>query len=251
MSWTMIPFPFPCGRRISSAPAGMRSTTSIFPADHRALSVARRRLVFEELLLLQLGLLRLKGRSQGAGPGPGSRGMRRRLSGPCSLFSPDRSPAARRGRLCPGYAERRAHVPPGSGGRGQRQNRRGRRRGVHCDPKRVPSGHDGAHGNFGGTACPVPDFPAGKRRNPGRSSDRIPGRGRETASARRHGRGTDPVSGRHTRCCQKGCPSPAWGWSSPTSSTDSEWRSGPPSPPKGKTRTFSSCPRPRSPVPWP
>ena len=37
-----------------------------FPADHRALSVARRRLVFEELLLLQLGLLR--------------------LSGPCSLF---------------------------------------------------------------------------------------------------------------------------------------------------------------------
>ena len=36
-----------------------------FPADHRALSVARRRLVFEELLLLQLGLLRLKGRSRG------------------------------------------------------------------------------------------------------------------------------------------------------------------------------------------
>lgn len=56
-----------------------------FPADHRALSVARRRLVFEELLLLQLGLLRLKGRSR-AGPGPGSRGMRRRLSGLCSLF---------------------------------------------------------------------------------------------------------------------------------------------------------------------
>lgn len=36
-----------------------------FPADHRALSIARRRLVFEELLLLQLGLLRLKGRSRG------------------------------------------------------------------------------------------------------------------------------------------------------------------------------------------
>ncbi len=35
-----------------------------FPADHRALSVARRRLVFEELLLLQLGLLRLKGRTR-------------------------------------------------------------------------------------------------------------------------------------------------------------------------------------------
>lgn len=36
-----------------------------FPADHVALSVARRRLVFEELLILQLGLLRLKGRSRG------------------------------------------------------------------------------------------------------------------------------------------------------------------------------------------
>ena len=36
-----------------------------FPADHVALSVARKRLVFEELLILQLGLLRLKGRSRG------------------------------------------------------------------------------------------------------------------------------------------------------------------------------------------
>ncbi len=36
-----------------------------FPTDHQALAVARRRLVFEELLLLQLGLLRLKGRSRG------------------------------------------------------------------------------------------------------------------------------------------------------------------------------------------
>lgn len=36
-----------------------------FPADHVALSVARRRLVFEELLILQLGLLRMKGRSRG------------------------------------------------------------------------------------------------------------------------------------------------------------------------------------------
>lgn len=37
-----------------------------FPADHGALAQARRRLVFEELLLLQLGLLRLKGRARGA-----------------------------------------------------------------------------------------------------------------------------------------------------------------------------------------
>lgn len=36
-----------------------------FPADHVALSVARKRLVFEELLILQLGLLRMKGRSRG------------------------------------------------------------------------------------------------------------------------------------------------------------------------------------------
>ncbi len=36
-----------------------------FPVDHDALAVARRRLVFEELLLLQLGLLRLKGRTRG------------------------------------------------------------------------------------------------------------------------------------------------------------------------------------------
>ncbi len=36
-----------------------------FPADSEALAVARRRLVFEELLLLQLGLLRLKGRTRG------------------------------------------------------------------------------------------------------------------------------------------------------------------------------------------
>jgi ATP-dependent DNA helicase RecG len=35
-----------------------------FPAGHEALAVARRRLVFEELLLLQLGLLRLKGRTR-------------------------------------------------------------------------------------------------------------------------------------------------------------------------------------------
>ena len=37
-----------------------------FPVNHDALAVARRRLVFEELLLLQLGLLRLKGRTRGA-----------------------------------------------------------------------------------------------------------------------------------------------------------------------------------------
>ena len=35
-----------------------------FPADHAALAAARRRLVFEELLTLQLGLLRLKGREK-------------------------------------------------------------------------------------------------------------------------------------------------------------------------------------------
>ena len=35
-----------------------------FPSGHEALAVARRRLVFEELLLLQLGLLRLKGRTR-------------------------------------------------------------------------------------------------------------------------------------------------------------------------------------------
>ena len=35
-----------------------------FPADREALETARRRLVFEELLLLQLGLLSIKGRSQ-------------------------------------------------------------------------------------------------------------------------------------------------------------------------------------------
>ncbi len=35
-----------------------------FPASHMNLAVARRRLVFEELLLLQLGLLRLKGRTR-------------------------------------------------------------------------------------------------------------------------------------------------------------------------------------------
>ncbi len=35
-----------------------------FPRDHEALAAARRRLVFEELLLLQLGLLRLKGRTR-------------------------------------------------------------------------------------------------------------------------------------------------------------------------------------------
>ncbi len=35
-----------------------------FPADHTALQTARDRLVFEELLLLQLGLLRLKGRTK-------------------------------------------------------------------------------------------------------------------------------------------------------------------------------------------
>ncbi|MBE6768531.1 MAG: ATP-dependent DNA helicase RecG [Ruminococcaceae bacterium] len=35
-----------------------------FPRDREALSTARRRLVFEELLLLQLGLLRLKGRTR-------------------------------------------------------------------------------------------------------------------------------------------------------------------------------------------
>ncbi len=36
-----------------------------FPADSMALTVARRRLVFEELLVLQLGLLQLKGRTRG------------------------------------------------------------------------------------------------------------------------------------------------------------------------------------------
>ena len=35
-----------------------------FPTDKQAMEVARRRLAFEELLLLQLGLLRLKGRTQ-------------------------------------------------------------------------------------------------------------------------------------------------------------------------------------------
>jgi len=35
-----------------------------FPADHRAIDEARRRLVFEELFVLQLGLLRLKSRSR-------------------------------------------------------------------------------------------------------------------------------------------------------------------------------------------
>ena len=35
-----------------------------FPTDHTALQTARNRLVFEELLLLQLGLLRLKGRTK-------------------------------------------------------------------------------------------------------------------------------------------------------------------------------------------
>jgi len=37
-----------------------------FPCDNAALDAARRRLVFEELLILQLGLLRLKGRSRHA-----------------------------------------------------------------------------------------------------------------------------------------------------------------------------------------
>lgn len=35
-----------------------------FPRDHEALAIARRRLVFEELLLLQLGLLQMKGRTR-------------------------------------------------------------------------------------------------------------------------------------------------------------------------------------------
>ncbi len=44
-----------------------------FPRDHEALSTARRRLVFEELLLLQLGLLRLKGRTRAVAGTPVSR----------------------------------------------------------------------------------------------------------------------------------------------------------------------------------
>lgn len=41
-----------------------------FPQNHEVLEQARRRLVFEELFLLQLGLLRLKGRARGAAGAP-------------------------------------------------------------------------------------------------------------------------------------------------------------------------------------
>lgn len=44
-----------------------------FPRDREALSTARRRLVFEELLLLQLGLLQLKGRTRAVAGTPVSR----------------------------------------------------------------------------------------------------------------------------------------------------------------------------------
>lgn len=63
--WIRTRFPRRCVRRIRCAPGVMRWIIFIFRPITWHFRWARKRLVFEELLILQLGLLRLKGRSRG------------------------------------------------------------------------------------------------------------------------------------------------------------------------------------------
>ncbi len=96
-----------------------------FPADEQALTIARRRRVFEELFLLSLALGRLRSRRNGdRAPPVGKRPGPDALFGGPALF-PDGGPAPLRGRGTGGYALRPAHEPPVSGRRGLRQDHGG------------------------------------------------------------------------------------------------------------------------------
>ena len=118
-----------------------------FPDDNETLATARDRLVFEELLILQLGLLRLKGRKRGTA---GLRITEDHTEEFWRLLPFEPTNAQRRA-----AAGRTAHVTAAAGRRRIRQDSGCRRHLSHCRQKRHPIGAYGADGNPGGTAFPI------------------------------------------------------------------------------------------------
>ena len=116
------------------------------PATEDEAYAARRRLIYEELLVLQLGIGRMKNRGPHAAGRPGAG-----LGKPALL--PHRCPAPGRGRNSGRHGGRDFYEPPAAGRRGQRQNAGGRRRHLGLHPGRISGRAAGPDRNSGRPAC--------------------------------------------------------------------------------------------------
>ena len=121
------------------------------PATEEEAFAARRRLIYEELLVLQLGIGRMKNR------GAASTGAPMQLTDPAPFwqslpFSP--TGAQRR------HGRGDLHEPPFAGRRGQRQDAGGRCRHLGLHPGGLPGGAADPHRNSGVPARREPEQPA-------------------------------------------------------------------------------------------
>ena len=195
-----------------------------FPRSRREARLGRRRLVLEELIVLQLGLLAVRRREERTRAAPPLRGtgesLRRAPGVPA--VRPDRRAAARGPRDRPRPRAPAPHAAPAAGrGRVRQDRRRG--------PRHLPGGRGGraggpagAHGDARRAAPADPRRAAGPggagaapahRARPAR-------RARAAADGALHGHGRRWPSARR-RSCPRASPSTVWGSPWSTSSTAS------------------------------
>ena len=129
------------------------------PATEEEAFAARRRLIYEELLVLQLGIGRMKNHGAASTGAP----MKKADASPfweSPALLPHRRTAAGRGRDPDRHVGRNVHEPPFAGRRGQRQNAGGRCGHLGLHPGRVSSRTAGPHRDPGQPARREPEPPA-------------------------------------------------------------------------------------------
>lgn len=172
------------------------------PESEEAAFAARRRLIYEELLILQLGIGRMKNRGSAATGAP------MQLLDPQpfwdALLFAHRGPAAG----CDGdpdrHGGRAVHEPPAAGRCGQRKNAGGGSRHLGLHPQRLSGSTAGPHRDFGFPACREPEPDAGPVRDAGRPADRRHESRRPPHHAGRHPERRSRPRGGHPRHPQRG-----------------------------------------------
>ena len=195
------------------------------PDSMETAKAARRRLVLDELLRMQVALVLRKRAIERE-----SKGIRHVVEGgllvpkfhaglPFALTGAQTA-GHRRDRGRPGRSP--SHAPPAPGRRGQRQDGRGPHRPAHRRPGRLPGGVHGPHRGAGRAARRQPAPPAGRADRPRRAhAHRRPPAAGGAALQPHDGRRADPDPGRRWPRATSTC------WSAPTPCSRSGWRSRP------------------------